>query len=473
MTLLLPPGVETCLDARRALCSANAYLDPPPPRSRRPDRRGHIAAGTYRVALTYQTRQRRVSAQLDAGGHDHDGPPRRSRSSRLRPPPGATGWNAYVTAANGMTLHAPGGHELDRHRPHADLAERAAPRRPSRRSAPTTPRSTSAAPRSPTSCSRGRPARAATSPMLPRSRLPRRRSSCRSASGSASSARSASRRSRPSSTRPSTVGRRTTARRSTTTTPACPAADGLDTATVGSSSQNPYYLQREFNNAAVLEFEPWTYFGCAPLVNLDANFVAPSAVNQGDEVQFDGSATASTLIVPSGGYVWNFGDGTAWLIGPSVVHTFAKAGTYTVTLDGHRPRRQPAELQPGRDRADHQRPAALRRPSTGGRRHRWHGRLGGTASSRWPCTCSCCPQSLRSVLTWGLRLRVNSNQPANGLVTVSISRQAATAGAHRRRPRRHRRDRPRHRLAGPQRHDHAAARALAQDGAAAALACAT
>ncbi len=44
--------------------------------------------------------------------------------------------------------------------------------------------------------------------------------------------------------------------------------------------------------------------------DLVSTFVVPNAVNQGDEVQFDGSTTASTLIVPNSGYRWNFGDGT-------------------------------------------------------------------------------------------------------------------------------------------------------------------
>ncbi len=57
----------------------------------------------------------------------------------------------------------------------------------------------------------------------------------------------------------------------------------------------------------------------------------PSAVDQGDEVQFDGSATASTLIVPNAGYAWNFGDGTT-ATGPSVVHSYTKGGIYNVTL---------------------------------------------------------------------------------------------------------------------------------------------
>jgi hypothetical protein len=188
--------------------------------------------------------------------------------------------------------------------------------------------------------------------------------------------------------------------------------------TVGSSSQNPYFLQREFTNSAVLELDPWTYFGCAPMVNLSANFVAPSAVNQGDEVQFDGSSTASTLIVPSQRFVWNFGDGSPLVVGPSIVHTFAKAGTYTVTLIAiDRGGNQSTFSQNVTVLTAGGKPAPP--PSTG--------KGGGSTGPIKPLAVhlQLMPQSLRSALTWGLRLRVKSNQKANGLVTVLISRQAA------------------------------------------------
>src|SRR5205085_11671872 len=99
----------------------------------------------------------------------------------------------------------------------------------------------------------------------------------------------------------------------------------LDTVTVGTSSQNPYVLQREFNNGGVLATDPNAPV-CAPVNTLQAVFVAPSAVNLGDEVQLDGSASASTLQIAPTSFVWNFGDGTAPVSGPSIVHTFAKAG---------------------------------------------------------------------------------------------------------------------------------------------------
>ena len=103
-----------------------------------------------------------------------------------------------------------------------------------------------------------------------------------------------------------------------------------DKVIVGSSSQNPYYLAREFNNSGVIQTDP-NGPPCWLGVSLDPTFVVPSAVNPGDEVQFDGSATVSTLIVPNQGYAWDFGDGTT-AVGPSVVHTYAAGGTYAVKL---------------------------------------------------------------------------------------------------------------------------------------------
>ncbi len=57
----------------------------------------------------------------------------------------------------------------------------------------------------------------------------------------------------------------------------------LDDVTIGSSGQNPYDIQREFNNAGVIETDP-NAPTCAPFVNLVPSFVAPSGVSQGDIV---------------------------------------------------------------------------------------------------------------------------------------------------------------------------------------------
>jgi hypothetical protein len=203
-----------------------------------------------------------------------------------------------------------------------------------------------------------------------------------------------------------------------------PLGNQLDKVTLGASSQNPYFLQRESNNAGILEFDPVTYFGCAPVVDLGPAFVAPSAVNEGDVVQFDGSATDSTLIVPNQGYAWNFGDGTT-ATGPSIVHTYGKAGKYNVTLtvtdrggnvntltqtiDVLGPDGEPVGAAPTT-------PA----PNTGG------GGSGGTTSGpALNVHLQMLPQSLKSVLRKGIAVRVTSNRAANGIATVWITRATA------------------------------------------------
>ena len=109
----------------------------------------------------------------------------------------------------------------------------------------------------------------------------------------------------------------------------CPRPDvKVDTHGMGGGS---YTLAREFNNAGMIESDPNAPF-CAPLVDLGPTFVAPSPIDPGDVVTFDGSVTDSTLMIPQAGYQWDFGDGTPPQYGASLVHTFAKAGVYTVTL---------------------------------------------------------------------------------------------------------------------------------------------
>jgi hypothetical protein len=86
---------------------------------------------------------------------------------------------------------------------------------------------------------------------------------------------------------------------------------------------------------ALLLSDGGNQFGIAPLPGTTSTiapaFVVPSAVNNGDVIEFDGSKTISSLIVQNAGYVWTFGDGTT-AVGPSVVHTYAYGGTYSVTL---------------------------------------------------------------------------------------------------------------------------------------------
>jgi hypothetical protein len=193
--------------------------------------------------------------------------------------------------------------------------------------------------------------------------------------------------------------------------------DGDDKAIVGDSSQNPYFLQHEFNNAGVISSDPYTYFGCAPNVILSANFVVPSAVNEGDVVAFDGSSSASTLLIPNAGYQWNFGDGQT-ATGPSVEHSYAKGGVYTVTLTvtdrgGDQsslsqnitvlgPSGQPPSNQPGQQ----------------------GGSAGGTAAPL-RVHIQLLPQGFRQVLRSGIAVRVTSNGKASGFASIKVSRAIA------------------------------------------------
>jgi hypothetical protein len=195
-----------------------------------------------------------------------------------------------------------------------------------------------------------------------------------------------------------------------------PLGHNLDSVGLGSSS---YFVQHEYNNAASIVSDPNTYGGCAPNVFLQPTFVVPSAVNSGDVVELDGSATASTLIVPNGGYTWDFGDGSG-ASGPSVEHIYAKGGNYkvklTVTDRGGNvqtlaqvisvlgPNGLPVAPTPAPTTAP-----TKTGSTAGGLRVRLQLR----------------PQSLRNVLRSGILVQVNSNEPANGIASVSIARATA------------------------------------------------
>jgi hypothetical protein len=192
-----------------------------------------------------------------------------------------------------------------------------------------------------------------------------------------------------------------------------PLNQGLDSVNVGSSPQNPYLLQREFNNAGLIESDP-NALACTPSVELSPTFVVPSAVNQGDVIEFDGSTTVSSLIVSKAGYVWTFGDGTG-AVGPSVVHSYAKGGTYRVTLT--------VTDRGGNVRSLSQTIVVLGAsgtivapPSTNPT---------GTSNPGLHARIQLMPQGLRAALRQGVDTRVSSNEPANGFVTISISRGAA------------------------------------------------
>jgi hypothetical protein len=181
-----------------------------------------------------------------------------------------------------------------------------------------------------------------------------------------------------------------------------------DAAIVGTSSQNPYSLQREFSNAGVLENEPNAPW-CALGVRLSPSFVVPSPIDQGDLVAFDGSVTDSSLMVPGANYAWSFGDGKTD-VGPSVVHSYAKGGTYSVTL---------TVTDRGGNTAKLSQPIVVLGPT------------GQPVPPQPPpppafrVRMQIMPQSMRAMLRSGVAVSLSSNQAADGIATLSISRSAA------------------------------------------------
>ena len=192
----------------------------------------------------------------------------------------------------------------------------------------------------------------------------------------------------------------------------------LDSVTVGGSGQNPYLLQREFNNGGLMVNDPFA-LACTPSVGLEPTFVVPSAVNEGDVVEFDGSNSPSTLLIPKAEYVWTFGDGTG-AAGPSVVHSYATGGTYTVKLT--------VTDRGGNVRSLSQTISVLgpngqtvSTPSPGGST----GAGTPPANPALKVQLLLMPQSLKAVLSSGIVARVSSNQTVDGFAQVSISRKAA------------------------------------------------
>jgi hypothetical protein len=133
-------------------------------------------------------------------------------------------------------------------------------------------------------------------------------------------------------------------------------AGTLSDQTLGSGN---YYINDAFNLAA--EGLPYPGVACIHNVNLDPKFTAPSTVNSGEVVGFDGMESDITLDAgidysatgsPQANYAtyaWNFGDGspeasgyapgsptceTPWLspCAATEYHSYQYGGTYTVTL---------------------------------------------------------------------------------------------------------------------------------------------
>lgn len=181
-----------------------------------------------------------------------------------------------------------------------------------------------------------------------------------------------------------------------------PLGQGLDSVSVGGTS---YFLQREFNNGGAIYSNPYA-LPCAPLVLLQPTFVVPSAVKPGDVVQFDGSTSVTSLVIPRGNYFWDYGDGTT-AVGPSVEHAYKAPGLYTVKLTA---------VDRGANVATVAREITVL------------GQAGPTPSGQTPglaARVQLLPQGLRSLLRSGVSLRITSNQPASGMATLSISRSAA------------------------------------------------
>jgi hypothetical protein len=204
-----------------------------------------------------------------------------------------------------------------------------------------------------------------------------------------------------------------------------PLGNGLDSVTVGASGQNPYDLQREFNNAGLIESDP-NAPSCAPNVVLSPAFVVPSAVNHGDVVEFDGSKTISSLIVPSAQYTWSFGDGTT-AVGPSVVHAYANGGSFSVTLNvkdrgGYTASLTqtivvlgpPATTTPPPPPTTTLPPPPKTTPPPPPK-----------SSKKFKVRIQILPQSLKAMLRGGMTLRLSSNENASGIATLSIPRSAA------------------------------------------------
>ena len=419
VTLLLPPGVETCLDSSHNLCSANASLTAPQPTVTTNTTGGAFVAGTYQVEVTYVT----------SGGEQLPSAPTAVTTTAtgstitIDSPPaatGVTGWYAYVTQPGGYTYTQQGGEQtIGAALTLNGLGGGSAP--PSNAAfcsyhsevnvggtevayvvQPWTPLTGCDEPDAPVFQQDPTPAQASVDV------------GARLVSPLSQSELAAI-------TNPGLNGWMGLDGWEIDDNAGCaPEPDQNDSETLGSSSQNPYLLQPEFNNAGALEFDPWTYYGCAPGVDLIPAFVVPSAIDQGDEVELDGSATQSTLIVPNAGYSWSFGDGST-ATGPSVVHTYTKAGTFNVTLTTTDRGGNVATLTQTIQVLGSSGQPAPPAPSAAGA----GGGGGSAAGSALSVHLQLMPQSLKGVLRSGIAVQVTSNKSANGIATVSITRAAA------------------------------------------------
>lgn len=448
VTVLTPPGVVVCLDSGGRLCSVNSLLAPPPPVLDSAATGGQVTAGAYQVVVTYETSGGSESAPSAPASITTSGS---TSTLTIYSPPshsGVTGWYAYVTGPNGAIYarqttasnSASGGLNSIGQPLTLTLPPSSGPTPPTGPAAFCSYHSKDPQVLDPTT---GQPVSYVVQPwsaftMCDEPDVP----------------------TVPPYAAPSVVeksaGQRLVSPLSQSSMAAIvnpqvstgwfgldgleiddqnacqPYGHGLDTFNFGSSGGAPYYLQRESNNASVVDNDPWTYDGCLPSDVLNPSFVAPSAVDQGDTVAFDGSATASSLGIPNANYSWNFGDGTTGT-GPSVVHSFGNAGTYNVTLTttdrGGNTQTLTQTIQvlgPGGQPAPAGAPATTTSASSGsGSGSSGSGSGSAAGSALLSVRLQLLPQSLKSVLRSGIAVRVSSNEAANGIATVSITRAAA------------------------------------------------
>jgi hypothetical protein len=416
LVLLTPPGVVTCLDAAGTLCSANGTIAPPLPIVSTAGSGGAIGVGSYQVAVTYVT----ATGETVASAPQTVTTSGTNSTITINPPPsatGATGWYAYLTQSGGTSFTrqpaagAPNAIGANLPLTNLTITGAAPPNMPSfcsYHSQVTVGGTEFAYVVQPWSALAGGLAGCdePDAPKIPQNASPQELAT--------------------------DVGARLVSPLSQGQLAAIvnpglngwsaldgseindngypngcvPFGNGLDKVTVGGTG---YLLQREFNNAGVIESDP-NALACARDVNLVPTFVVPSAVNPGDVVEFDGSKTVSTLIVPGAGYVWGFGDGAS-AIGPSVVHSYPKGGSYAVRL---------TVTDRGGIVSSLSQTIVVLGP-TG------QPVTGSTTPSHPPLRVrlQLMPQSLRAMLRQGVATRVTSNEAADGIVTLSISQGAA------------------------------------------------
>jgi PKD domain len=433
VTLLTPPTVKVCLDAAGELCSVNGKLTPPLPTVTSANTgTGHIPTGAYRVRIAYDMGGGNLSAASASVPVNTSSTPTEDSSITVTSPPDPSAdtghnwnWRVYVTQSNGSTYIYQSTAAVGTDITLDNLAASGAAPPPdtgfcsyhAQASVGGTEVAYVVQP-----WTAGTECDEPDAPPIPQFPTPQQMAigvGQRLVSPLSQSEMAAI-------TDPALNGWLGQDGTEIDDNAGCvPVGNQLDQVTLGTSGQNPYFLQRESNNAGVLEFDPATYFGCAPQVDLAPQFVVPSAADQGDEVQFDGSATDSTLMVPNAGYSWSFGDGTT-ATGPSVVHSYANGGTYTVKLTvTDRGGNTDTLAQQIQVLGGNGQPVASPAPAPAPPTTSPSPGTGTPGGSLLTARLQLLPQSLKAVLRSGIAVRVTSSKPANGIATVWITRATA------------------------------------------------